>query len=59
MKHYSSIYKENYLDDDFKRETFASTWESLRVQQTNQTHNSHKWFNWSGSLYFEVPHKMF
>ena len=38
MKHYSSIYKENYPDVDFKHGTFASTRGSLRIQRTTQTH---------------------
>ena len=31
-KHYSSIYEENYLDDDLKSETFALTRGGLIIQ---------------------------
>ena len=40
-KYYSSIYKENYLDGDFKSKTFASKQGSTRIQRTTQAHNSH------------------
>ena len=59
LERYSCTYKENYLHDDLKGETFVSTKGSIRIQRTNQNHNSNNWFNLNGSSYFEMPQKQF
>ena len=59
MKHYLSIYKENFPDGDLKSESFASKRGNVIIQRTAQTHNSHNWFDLSGCFYFEIPQKKF
>ena len=54
-EHYSSIYQENYLNG----ETFACKQGSLIIKRRTQNHNSHNWFNLSGTSYFEMPQKRF
>ena len=59
MKNHSSIYKENYLYDNLKIETFELTQGTLRTKRTTKTHNSKNWLELSGISYFGIIEKSF
>ena len=58
-KHYLSILEENYLDVHLKSENFALTRVIHIIQRTNQTNNSHNWFDLSSSFYLEMRQFIF